>query len=81
MPFAQVGDLKLHYEIEGEGPPLLLVAGTGYPGATWRTGVSESFANEGFTVITYDHRGVGQSGQTGRHLHYPYVCRGYDRLT
>ena len=61
MPFAQLNDLKLHYEIEGDGPPLLLVTGTGYPGATWRTGVSEGFANEGFTVITYDHRGLGQS--------------------
>ncbi|MFN8458405.1 MAG: alpha/beta hydrolase [Anaerolineae bacterium] len=61
MPFVQVNDLKLHYEIEGDGPPLLLITGTGFPGATWRTGVSARFAAAGFTVITYDHRGLGQS--------------------
>ena len=58
MPFAQVNDVKLHYEMEGSGPPLLMVAGTGLPGATWRTGPSAQFVAEGFTVITYDHRGT-----------------------
>jgi hypothetical protein len=29
MPFVQVNDVKLHYEMEGSGPPLLMVAGTG----------------------------------------------------
>jgi pimeloyl-ACP methyl ester carboxylesterase len=61
MPFAKVNDLQLHYEIEGTGPALALITGTAFPGATWRTGVSERFAQEGFRVITYDHRGVGQS--------------------
>jgi len=61
MPFAQVNDVKLHYEMEGSGPPLLMVAGTGLPGATWRTGPSAQFAAEGFTVITFDHRGTGGS--------------------
>ena len=40
MPFVQVNDVKLHYEMEGSGPPLLMIAGTGLPGATWRTGPS-----------------------------------------
>lgn len=31
MPFVQVNDVKLHYEMEGSGPPLLMVAGTGLP--------------------------------------------------
>jgi 3-oxoadipate enol-lactonase len=61
MPFAQVNDVKLHYEMEGSGPPLLMVAGTGLPGATWRTGPSAQYAAEGFTVITFDHRGTGGS--------------------
>ena len=61
MPFVQVNDVKLHYEMEGSGPPLLLVAGTGLPGATWRIGPSAQLAAGGFTVITYDHRGTGGS--------------------
>jgi pimeloyl-ACP methyl ester carboxylesterase len=61
MPFAQVNDVKLHYEMEGSGPPLLMVAGTGLPGATWRIGPSAQYAAEGFTVITFDHRGTGGS--------------------
>jgi pimeloyl-ACP methyl ester carboxylesterase len=61
MPFVQVNDVKLHYEIEGSGPPLLMVAGTGLPGATWRIGPSAQYAAEGFTVITFDHRGTGSS--------------------
>src|SRR5512142_1141728 len=61
MPFVQVNDVRLHYETEGSGPPLLMVAGTGLPGATWRTGPSAQFAAEGFTVITFDHRGTGGS--------------------
>jgi pimeloyl-ACP methyl ester carboxylesterase len=61
MPFANSNGLKLFYKMEGSGPPLLLIAGTGYGGATWYTGVAERFVREGFTVITYDHRGLGKS--------------------
>src|SRR5512143_3626195 len=61
MPLVQVNDVKLHYEMEGSGPPLLMIAGTGLPGATWRTGPSAQYAAEGFTVITFDHRGTGGS--------------------
>lgn len=64
MPFAHVNEVRLHYEIEGKGPPLLLIAGTGFPGATWRTGISDKLAREGFQVVTYDHRGSGQSDES-----------------
>jgi len=29
MPYAQVGDIKLYYEVHGDGPPVLLVPGLG----------------------------------------------------
>lgn len=61
MPFAELPTISLHYEIEGDGPPLLLITGTGFPGATWRTGPAARFAEAGFQTITYDHRGVGRS--------------------
>ena len=52
MPFVQVNDVKLHYEMEGSGLPRRMIGGTGLPGATWRTGPSAQYAAEGFTVIT-----------------------------
>ncbi len=54
-----VGDAKIHVEITGEGPDLFLVAGLGGRGAFWSKQV-QGFA-EHFRVITFDHRGCGDS--------------------
>lgn len=50
----------IHYEVAGSGPPLLLIAGTGYPGATWPPDLVERLSRD-FSVIVYDHRGTGKS--------------------
>ncbi|MDH3193446.1 MAG: alpha/beta hydrolase [Acidimicrobiia bacterium] len=60
MPFASVNDITIHYQITGTGPPLVLIAGTGYPGATFRPPFVDELAKRS-TVITFDHRGTGQS--------------------
>ena len=44
---------------EGAGPPLLLVAGYGADASGWRLQVEE--LSTAYTVVTYDHRGVGDS--------------------
>lgn len=54
-----VGDAEIHAEMTGEGPDLLLVAGLGGRGAFWHNQV-QAFAKS-FHVITFDHRGCGQS--------------------
>ncbi|WP_432199895.1 alpha/beta fold hydrolase [Erythrobacter sp. W53] len=54
-----VGDAEIHTEITGSGPDLLLVAGLGGRGAFWSNQV-KAFA-EHFRVITFDHRGCGDS--------------------
>ncbi|MEM7688784.1 MAG: alpha/beta fold hydrolase [Pseudomonadota bacterium] len=54
-----VGDAEIHTEITGEGPDLLLVAGLGGRGAFWHKQV-QAFAKD-FRVITFDHRGCGES--------------------
>lgn len=51
--------IRLHYEIEGEGPPLLLISGLGGHSGVWAT-VKPLFTPH-FTVITFDNRGTGQS--------------------
>ena len=37
MPTATIDGVKLHYDIEGEGPPLLLISGLGGNSGVWAT--------------------------------------------
>src|SRR5688500_364367 len=53
-----VGGVPLAYEKRGAGPPLVLIAGTGLPGATWDEDLVAPLA-ERHTVVTFDHRGAG----------------------
>ncbi len=55
--------LGLAYEIRGQGPPLVLLAGTGYAGATWPPEFVQALASR-FTIITFDYRGVGRTPPT-----------------
>jgi pimeloyl-ACP methyl ester carboxylesterase len=54
-----VNAAELHYEVQGDGPPILMVMGA--------TGVGAHFARQAglladeFTVVTYDRRGNGAS--------------------
>lgn len=67
MPIAEVEDTRIHYELAGAGPVVMLVAGTGYPGSTWPPDVLAALVPS-FTVVTYDHRGTGKSpGTSGRY--------------
>lgn len=51
----------ISHSVQGEGPPLLLVAGTGYPGATWHLPEFVDELARHHTVITFDHRGTGDT--------------------
>ena len=52
------------HRISGEGPPLLLIAGTGYAGDTWRLPELMNALGQRRTVITFDHRGTGKTAGT-----------------
>ncbi len=60
MPIADLGDVSLQYELAGEGPPLLVVNGTGSD-LRQRPSLLESPLVRHFTVLAYDHRGLGRS--------------------
>ena len=60
MPYAQVNGINLHYEIEGQGQPLLLIMGLGAPAAAWDP-VFVREMSQTHKVITYDNRGTGLS--------------------
>jgi pimeloyl-ACP methyl ester carboxylesterase len=57
--FVDIGDLRLHAVIGGEGPPLLLIHGWPETWYAWRM-VMPTLA-EGFEVIAVDQRGIGLS--------------------
>jgi 3-oxoadipate enol-lactonase len=60
MPYAQVNGLTLHYEIEGQGQPLLLIMGLGAPATAWDPEFVREMTKT-HTVISYDNRGTGLS--------------------
>ncbi|MEO6351105.1 MAG: alpha/beta hydrolase [Candidatus Limnocylindrales bacterium] len=49
------------YRTSGTGLPLMLIAGTGYAGDTWRLPDLMTQLESARTVITFDHRGTGQT--------------------
>jgi len=60
MPEIRVDDVKLHYEVQGSGDPLLMVMGLGSSSASWHPDLIAGLARS-FRVITYDNRGTGRS--------------------
>ncbi|MFL5756402.1 MAG: alpha/beta fold hydrolase [Chloroflexota bacterium] len=69
-----IGGRRIAYERRGSGVPLVLVAGTGYPGATWLAALVDALADD-HTVLTFDHAGTGDSPP---HDHR-YSTRGFAR--
>jgi 3-oxoadipate enol-lactonase len=61
--------IRIAHESNGEGPPLLLIQGLGYPRWGWEP-LAAPLAKS-FRVITFDNRGIGES-ETPRG---PYTTR------
>ena len=59
MPKLNRDGVNIHYEVHGEGPPLLLTHGYSATAQMWRPQV-EPFSKQ-FKLITWDMRGHGQS--------------------
>ena len=59
MPHISIGDADIHYTDQGNGTPVLLVAGLGGAGSYWDPQVP-SFSARHRTII-HDHRGTGKS--------------------
>jgi pimeloyl-ACP methyl ester carboxylesterase len=63
MPFADLGQTRLHYTDQGDGPPLVLLAGMMSDGASWGPVVPALAAR--FRVIRPDNRTTGQTLYSG----------------
>lgn len=59
MPTLSLPDVTLHYEIDGAGPPLMLIAGTASDSASWGPLVAP--LAQRFTVIRPDNRSTGRT--------------------
>jgi pimeloyl-ACP methyl ester carboxylesterase len=61
MPEVTANGVTLAYEVTGEGEPLLLIAGCGQPAVAWHVGLVPPLVAAGYSVATYDNRGVEPS--------------------
>lgn len=73
MPYANVNAERLYYEIEGKGPPLVLIRGLSRSMRYW--GAAQKELEKEFTVLAYDHRGMGRSAINGRGFLLPDLAR------
>jgi pimeloyl-ACP methyl ester carboxylesterase len=72
MPYADSHDVRIYYEVDGQGPPLLLAYGLLGSVALWHdTGYIDALKSE-MTVIAFDARGHGHSDK-------PHEPEAYER--
>lgn len=60
MPYTHVNGVNLHYDIHGQGEPLLFINGLGQPSIGWEPALIEEMSRT-HQVITFDNRGTGLS--------------------
>ncbi len=63
MPIAKVNGININYQVEGQGEPLVMLAGLAMDRKGWQYQVS-SFKKQ-YQIITFDNRGVGKSEKPG----------------
>jgi len=59
VPYAINGRVRIYWEEEGQGDPLLMIMGLGFSLAMWRE--LRACMAQHFRTIVYDNRGVGRS--------------------
>jgi pimeloyl-ACP methyl ester carboxylesterase len=71
MPYANNNGVRIYYEVEGQGPPLVMLHGGGGELSAWRQyGYSEALKND-YRLILIDERGHGKSDK-------PHDAESYD---
>ena len=59
---AAIGDIRMYYEVQGQGEPLLLIMGLGGHSLDWGWILPQKLADR-YKVIPFDNRGSGRSDQ------------------
>ncbi|WP_019391019.1 alpha/beta fold hydrolase [Priestia filamentosa] len=68
MPYVQVKDLSIYYEIEGTGEPLVLLHGMSNNSQSWKEQIRELKNN--YKVIAWDAPGYGRSSDPAEEFRY-----------
>jgi 3-oxoadipate enol-lactonase len=59
MPHAIVNEIRMHYEVSGQGDLVLLINGLSAPAVNWT--LQAKALERDFTVVVFDNRGVGET--------------------
>ena len=62
MPKANLADVEIYYEVQGEGEPVLFAPASWWPSDTWNVTVVP-FLSKRFKTIIFDCRGTGRSSK------------------
>ena len=72
MPFFDFNDVKIYYEVAGQGPPLLLINGIGANTRQWEPLVQ--LLKDSYQVIFYDMRCAGKSDKPKEPITIPRLA-------
>jgi pimeloyl-ACP methyl ester carboxylesterase len=72
MPYQTVNGIKIYYEEQGTGEPLLLINGLAFPMDLWFAQIEE--LSKDFRVIALDNRGIGQSDKPDEEYSIPLMA-------
>jgi pimeloyl-ACP methyl ester carboxylesterase len=81
MPYANNNGVKIYYEVEGEGTPLVLVHGMIFSGESWRTAGYISELKNDYQLIILDVRGHGKSDKPDDLESYDFKTLAGDVIT
>jgi 3-oxoadipate enol-lactonase len=62
MPKANLGEVEIYFEEQGQGEPILLAPASWWPSDTWKVSVVP-FLSKRFKTIIFDCRGTGRSSK------------------
>jgi pimeloyl-ACP methyl ester carboxylesterase len=63
MPYLNISDSEIYYEVHGEGLPFLFCSVTGLDHQAWKFHQVREFSRD-HKVIIFDYRGTGKSSKT-----------------
>jgi len=61
MPFLTANGIRLCYERQGGGEPVLLIMGSGAAGRVWTMHQTPALTAAGYQAVTFDNRGIAPS--------------------
>jgi pimeloyl-ACP methyl ester carboxylesterase len=69
----EVAGCRISYALDGAGPPVLFIQGTGVHGAAWRPQID--VLRDRYSCLSFDNRGMGKSQPRGVTITIPQMAR------